>query len=77
MRLLATEGGPQRRMHEQGTGRTQATQTAATALPSPDWYPDPGVAGQWRYWDGASWTMHVAPMRRSWTGRVTKPAGRP
>jgi uncharacterized protein DUF2510 len=27
---------------------------------APGWYPDPGGAGQ-RYWDGATWTTHIAP----------------
>lgn len=25
------------------------------------WYPDPTVAGQQRWWDGAQWSEHVAP----------------
>ena len=25
------------------------------------WFPDPAVACQWRYFDGAFWTGHVAP----------------
>jgi Protein of unknown function (DUF2510) len=25
------------------------------------WYPDPGQAGQLRYWDGQLWTSHTAP----------------
>lgn len=32
-----------------------------TGQPPPGWYPDPGVAQQLRYWDGAAWTDHVAP----------------
>lgn len=27
----------------------------------PGWYPDPGSAGQYRWWDGNAWTAHVAP----------------
>lgn len=27
----------------------------------PDWYPDPDEPSQLRYWDGNSWTEHVAP----------------
>jgi hypothetical protein len=26
-----------------------------------NWYPDPNVSGQLRYWDGSVWTEHVAP----------------
>ena len=26
------------------------------------WYPDPQMAGTQRYWDGARWTEHRAPM---------------
>jgi hypothetical protein len=25
------------------------------------WFPDPARSGQWRYFDGAFWTGHVAP----------------
>lgn len=28
--------------------------------PPANWYPDPQVPGQMRYWDGAQWTEHVA-----------------
>lgn len=27
----------------------------------PGWFPDPGRGSQWRYFDGAFWTGHVAP----------------
>ena len=75
VRLPASEDVPEFRTRSGGSALTQAPHAAATA--PPDWYPDPGVAGQWRYWDGTSSTMHVAPMRRSWTGRVAAPTGRP
>jgi Protein of unknown function (DUF2510)/HIRAN domain len=26
------------------------------------WYADPSARDQWRWWDGAAWTDHVAPM---------------
>jgi len=29
--------------------------------PPPNWYRDPGVQGQLRYWDGTRWTEHVTP----------------
>lgn len=32
-----------------------------TGLPPADWYPDPEVSGQQRYWDGREWTEHRAP----------------
>lgn len=31
-------------------------------LPPANWYPDPEVPGQQRYWDGAQWTDHRAPL---------------
>lgn len=30
--------------------------------PVPGWYPDSVTPGQQRYWDGAQWTEHVAPL---------------
>lgn len=30
-------------------------------LPPANWYPDPEVSGQQRYWDGTQWTEHRAP----------------
>ena len=30
----------------------------------PGWYADPTAPGQWRWWDGAAWTGHVAPIQR-------------
>lgn len=32
-----------------------------------NWYPDPHVPGQMRYWDGAQWTQHVTPVQPSAT----------
>jgi hypothetical protein len=68
---------PQRPKQGKRNGQDLAAHGTAPSLPSPDWYPDPSVPSQWRYWDGASWTTHIAPIRRSWTGRITKPDGRP
>ena len=31
--------------------------------PPPGWYPDPQMTGTLRYWNGAAFTSHVAPMR--------------
>ncbi|MFP5327301.1 MAG: DUF2510 domain-containing protein [Acidimicrobiia bacterium] len=31
-------------------------------MAEPGWYPDPSGTPQQRYWDGAQWTEHVAPM---------------
>jgi superfamily II DNA or RNA helicase len=42
------------------------------------WFPDPGGAAQWRWWDGGQWTAHVAPYQRSEDDRtisVAAPAG--
>ena len=31
-------------------------------LPPANWYPDPNVPGQQRYWDGTQWTSHHMPV---------------
>ena len=33
-------------------------------MAEPGWYPDTTMAGTQRYWDGARWTEHVAPLSR-------------
>jgi endonuclease YncB( thermonuclease family) len=33
----------------------------STTVPA-GWYPDPDVSAQQRYWDGAAWTAHTAPV---------------
>jgi hypothetical protein len=35
--------------------------TEGNADPPAGWYQDPNGARAWRYWDGATWTDHVAP----------------
>ncbi|MBO2988867.1 DUF2510 domain-containing protein [Leucobacter tardus] len=32
------------------------------SLPPAGWYPDPGAPGLMRFWDGAQWTAHTAPV---------------
>lgn len=32
------------------------------ATRSPGWYPDEAMPGSQRYWDGDTWTEHVAPL---------------
>jgi hypothetical protein len=36
--------------------------TGPPPMPTPGWYDDPEQAWTWRYWDGAQWTGHRAPM---------------
>ena len=69
--------GPQRPERREAFDHLPTVQATTPSQPSPDWYPDPGVPSQWRYWNGASWTSDVTPMRRSWTGRIAKPDRRP
>jgi hypothetical protein len=41
--------------------------TPSKVLPGsapPGWYPDPSGAPSWRWWDGRSWTSHIAPRDR-------------
>lgn len=41
----------------------------------PGWYPHPSMAGTQRYWDGARWTDHVAPMAPSnWMAQAASTA---
>jgi hypothetical protein len=37
------------------------SEQAPPALAPAGWYPHPEVAGAQRYWDGRTWTDHVAP----------------
>lgn len=36
--------------------------TGPPPMPPPGWYDDPEQTWTWRYWDGARWTEHRAPM---------------
>jgi DNA polymerase-3 subunit epsilon len=38
----------------------QLVSTAPVQLPPAAWYPDPTGRFQFRYWDGATWTVHVS-----------------
>jgi hypothetical protein len=33
---------------------------------APGWYPDPSQPGMQRWWDGSTWSEHVAPMAPSY-----------
>lgn len=48
----------------------------ATPPPPPaGWYPDADMADTQRYWDGQSWTDHVAPLHPSGATGPTKACG--
>lgn len=47
------EGTPSTPAHQNVTSEQQL-------LPPKQWYPDPAGRHQWRFWDGSSWTPHVA-----------------
>ncbi len=38
--------------------------------PPPGWYPDPTLAETWRWWDGSTWTPHVATRPTERTPRL-------
>ena len=42
-----------------------------SSAPAPDWYPDPMGRHEYRYWDGTTWTDHVASHGRQSTDPVT------
>lgn len=46
-------------------------------LPPANWYPDPEVPGQQRYWDGTQWTEHRAPGAGAQPTQDTGPGGAP
>jgi hypothetical protein len=46
----------------------------APAAP-PGWYPDPKMADTRRYWNGESWSEHVAPAPPAVTYVATVPGG--
>jgi hypothetical protein len=41
--------------------KTEAPAPTAKPLPPAGWYPHPSMVATQRYWDGASWTDHIAP----------------
>ena len=45
-------------------------------MAEPGWYPDTTMAGTQRYWDGARWTEHVAPLTRAAPAPVVTPPRR-
>lgn len=47
--------------HRRGRAALVAIATSASVSPPAGWYPAPGDATSWRYWDGSTWTSHMAP----------------
>jgi hypothetical protein len=45
---------------EAGSGSAARPAQPAAAQAPASWYPDPWRQARWRWWDGASWTPHVA-----------------
>jgi hypothetical protein len=43
--------------------RPPSTVAAAEPLPPPGWRIDPVVPGQWRWWNGISWTEQTRPLK--------------
>lgn len=60
-KALAAAGRPGNGGGSAGAGSAGDAMRAAGADPAPpSWYPDPLGKHQYRYWDGAGWTDHVA-----------------
>jgi HEAT repeat protein len=57
-RLAGTYPLPTAATAQSGSIATSAPASAAVAPPA--WYPDPVGRHEYRYWDGAAWTAHVA-----------------
>lgn len=49
---------------------------SSSSTPRPDWYPDPRIPGQLRYWDGNNWTQHTAAAHPR-TGQAQPGSGTP
>src|SRR5687767_5781002 len=47
-------------MDRQSPGAGERATAADPEPPAPNWYPDPGRSGGFRYWDGRQWTEHTA-----------------
>lgn len=47
-------------MTDANTPSPDGLPSGSPSTPAPDWYPDPMGRHEYRYWDGATWTDHVA-----------------
>src|SRR5690349_6294012 len=64
-------------LHSVTPGVVGRESLSGMSTPEAGWYDDPWSATQYRYWDGAMWTPHVAPRQAPPQAQVAPPPSSP